>query len=407
MSITRKILTTLGIVLAAVILVVGGYVLYIVIGYNRIPDHQALTVERVGAPTEQAGATEQTGATETPGETSDSSAKHLQVNEEYTALTFNIGFGAYDHDFSFFLDEGLMADGTSTVGSESRAASREAAERNTATIVSQALAEQPDILLFQEVDVQADRSWDVDQRAQILEALPAGTWYDYATNFHSGYLFYPPTKPIGKIVDAGLLTISAYEITVAERRSLPVSDAFPTKYFDLDRCISVSRLPVDGATGTSTASGTDAQAPELVLINVHPSAYDEGGIIRAQQMEMIADIMAEEYARGNYVIVGGDFNHAFGGSEQLFMGGMQRPEWVQAFDEQLLPANFHVVLADNYDSIGTCRDTSITYQPGVNYEVVIDGFIVSDNVEARAMNIDADYLGSDHNPVRLEFVLLG
>jgi hypothetical protein len=42
---------------------------------------------------------------------------------------------------------------------------------------------------------------------------------------------------------------------------------------------------------------------------------------------------------------------------------------------------------------------------GVNYEAVLDGFIVADNIEAAAHNIDADFTYSDHNPVRLGLVL--
>jgi endonuclease/exonuclease/phosphatase family metal-dependent hydrolase len=382
MSAVKKILIALISVIVIALLVVGIYLLYVILGYDRIDDQQTLAINRV----------ENAEQTALP-------VVQLQTDEAYTAVTFNIGFGAYNHDFSFFLDEGALADGTPTVGSESRAASQAVVAQNTETVIAQALAEEPDIMLFQEVDVRADRSWEVDQVQSILDELPAGTWYDYATNFHTGFLFYPIAKPIGSIADSGLLTISDFEISSAERRSLPVSDAFPTKYFDLDRCISVSRLPVANAQGAPTG--------ELVLINVHPSAYDEGGIIRAQQMELLADLIAAEYAQGNYVIVGGDFNHAFGGSESLFMNGMQQPPWVQAFDESLLPEGFGLVLASNYTTVATCRDTSTPYLPGVSYQVVLDGFIVSDNIRASAFNIDADYLGSDHNPVRLEFTLLG
>ena len=41
----------------------------------------------------------------------------------------------------------------------------------------------------------------------------------------------------------------------------------------------------------------------------------------------------------------------------------------------------------------------------MNYTTVVDGFIVSDNVAARAENIDADFAFSDHNPVALTFRL--
>jgi hypothetical protein len=104
--------------------------------------------------------------------------------------------------------------------------------------------------------------------------------------------------------------------------------------------------------------------------------------------------------------VGGDFNHALGGSESKFMNDMKTPPWVQSFDESQLPEHCRMVIADNIDSVATCRDTSIPYDKGVNYEVTLDGFIVTDNIQASSENIDADYVGSDHNPAKLWFTLL-
>nr|MCR5741178.1 hypothetical protein [Gammaproteobacteria bacterium] len=52
----------------------------------------------------------------------------------------------------------------------------------------------------------------------------------------------------------------------------------------------------------------------------------------------------------------------------------------------------------------TCRAAEMPYTKGVNYEVVIDGFIVSDNISVDLIyNIDGGYLYSDHNPVYMEF----
>ncbi len=42
----------------------------------------------------------------------------------------------------------------------------------------------------------------------------------------------------------------------------------------------------------------------------------------------------------------------------------------------------------------------------MTYTVVVDGFIVSDNIEAKAENIDGGFLYSYHNPVVMEFTLL-
>jgi hypothetical protein len=71
----------------------------------------------------------------------------------------------------------------------------------------------------------------------------------------------------------------------------------------------------------------------------------------------------------------------------------------------MLPKGFNMLIADNADKVATDRDSSIPYVPGVNYQVTLDGFMVSDNIEAITHNIDGDYKGSDHNPVRMEFIL--
>ena len=53
----------------------------------------------------------------------------------------------------------------------------------------------------------------------------------------------------------------------------------------------------------------------------------------------------------------------------------------------------------------TCRNADSPYIEGVNYSTIIDGFIVSDNVEAKAMVYPTGYEESDHQPVILTFTL--
>ena len=49
----------------------------------------------------------------------------LETGVAYTAATYNIGFGAYTPDYTFFMDEGVMADGVKTVSEHSTAVSCE------------------------------------------------------------------------------------------------------------------------------------------------------------------------------------------------------------------------------------------------------------------------------------------
>ena len=81
------------------------------------------------------------------------------------------------------------------------------------------------------------------------------------------------------------------------------------------------------------------------------------------------------------------------------------PPWVSTFDDSDLPAGFAVVRPENIEEVATCHGEDIPYEKGVTYQVTIDGFFVSDNVEATAQNIDTGYLYSDHNPVTLTFKL--
>lgn len=352
----------IGIVLLLIIAIVGGYVLYVVLQYYRIDDNTVLEIENP-------------------------QTLVFDAAKEYTLMTYNIGFGAYDRDYSFFMDVGYMQDGTKITGKYGKAVSEENVRKNTEGSVALAKENPCDFYFFQEVDVDADRSRNINQ----LDALKTlGTDYAsvYASNFHSAYLLYPFNDPHGK-TEAGLVTMSKYAATSAVRRSYPVDDSFPTRFFDLDRCFSVLRIPVG--------------EKELVLVNSHMSAYDEGGTIRAAQLEMLNGFMSDEYRKGNYVIVGGDFNHDIANTSDKFPTTQKFPDWVRKIEPSDLAEGFRFA-AD--DSVPTCRSAEMPYEEGVNFTVVVDGFIVSDNVEAAAVNIDNGFLYSDHNPVKLTFRLV-
>lgn len=365
MKIFKRVLATLAALLAMCVLVVGCYIGYMEFTYNRIPDMQ-------------------------PTEVIADKNVLLQPGVAYTAVTYNIGFGAYTPDYTFFMDEGTMADGTKTVGKSSRAASKESVQRATLGDIATLKRLNPDFMLLQEVDTDSDRSYHVNQLEAITSAFP-DHGYTFASNFHSAYLAYPLTEPHG-VVNAGLLTMANAHIESATRRSYPVDEAFPTKYFDLDRCFEVLRLPVE-------------DGHDLVLINSHMSAYDEGGKIRAQQFKMLNGVLEQEAAAGNYVICGGDWNHALAGSLKLYPSKQGVPPWVSVFDEKALAQGYHVVAPDNLSEVPSVRGDDIPYEKGVTYTTTVDGFIVSSNVEATAKNIDTGFETSDHNPVQLTFTL--
>lgn len=367
-SLAKTILRPLVVLLVAVALAAAGYVGYFSATYYRIDDNVELAVD--GAAT--------------------ANKDQLEHGVAYTVATYNIGFGAYDPSFSFFMEEGRMADGTPTRGDDSTATSKEGVLALTDGAISTLQSLSPDFCLLQEVDVDSTRSYHVDQRAAFMDSFPAHQAV-FAPNFHSAFLAYPPQDMHGS-VQSGLLTLSDVGITSATRHSYPIDESFPQKFFDLDRCFSVVRIPTDDGR-------------ELVLVNSHMSAYDEGGVYRARQMELLVGLLSTEYAAGNYVIAGGDWNHALANSLELYESEQLPPDWVATLDEDELPEGLSVVRADNLAEVASCRGSDMPYVPGVTYRVTVDGFIVSDNVVATSHNVDAGFSYSDHNPVTLTFEL--
>ena len=356
----KKFLTILLVAVIALLAVAGGYVAYVVIDYDRIEDRLALDIG---------------GAEGLPA---------AKIGEEYTILTQNIGFGAYTPEFTFFMDG----------GKESRAKSRDSVIAIVQAAGEQVLDGEPDFVLFQEVDFDSTRSYHTDQR-EILGAFFPSFASTVAVNYHSAYLMWPLLQPHGAS-NSSIVTFSAKQITSSVRRSLPISTSF-SKFLDLDRCYSVSRVPVEGGR-------------ELVLYNVHLSAYGSSDEIRTAQMTMLFEDMQTEYEKGNYCVCGGDFNHDFTGRSTQDLNGGETVDfgWAQPFPVDLLAQYGGIVRADQYTDPTpkpTCRNCDIPYREG-NFTIIVDGFLVSENVEITYLeNIVTGFAYSDHNPVRMKFIL--
>ena len=236
-------------VLLILILIVGAYAAYVFITYYRIEDNQPLTAEGQGA----------------AGDT-------VPTSKEMTLTSWNIGFGAYTEQFSFFMDGGKYSRGFS-----------EEIVKDTVISMSDTLKEmQSDFIFLQEVDIDATRSYHIDQR-KIMQSALNNMSSVFALNYDSPYLFWPLLEPHGKSV-AGILTLSNYDISTGLRRSLPIQTDF-AKLIDLDRCYTVSRVPTENGK-------------ELLLYNVHLSAYTTDPTIADKQLDMLYEDMAGEYQKG-------------------------------------------------------------------------------------------------------------
>ena len=345
--------------LLVVLLPVVSYLMYVMLTYDRIEDNLPLSVD------------------------GEAESDVVLIGTEYTIVTQNLGFGAYTRDFTFFMDG----------GKESRAASAESVIECINEGMETVRGFDPDFILFQEVDIDSTRSYHIDQYAMLTDGF-AGYSRLKAINYDSAYLMYPFLEPHGASYSS-MATFSRFTVESSVRRSFPISTSF-SKFLDLDRCYTVSRIKTDNGN-------------ELVIYNVHSSAYGGSDEIRTAQMTMLLNDMKSEYERGNYVICGGDFNHDFtGDSTQMLNDGMGTLDfgWAQPFPEDLIPDGFSRAISyKNGTYAPTCRDCDIPYEEG-NFTIIVDGFIISDNVKCiEVENVVTGFTYSDHNPVVLKFVL--
>lgn len=340
-----------------ILLVLAGYLLYLYADYDRIPDKIAL-------------------------ENRNNNQEQLPVHKNLKAMTFNIGYGAYTSDYTFFMDG----------GKSSRAKDKETVEENMSGIIKTTEKLSPQLAFFQEVDQDGDRSQHINE-VKLLQDHFSKASSTFGENYHSSYLFYPFLEPIGKAT-SGLVTTSESDITETVRYSLPIETSF-NKFFDLDRAFIVSRIPTDNDK-------------ELIAINVHLSAYSKDPTILEAQLSKLTAVMEAEYQKENYVLVAGDFNHdMLGNSPDIFEITEKRKGWDQPFPEEKLPQHFsHPKGKIAERKIPSARNLDSPYQPGKSYVTVLDGFLISDNISAKEVVVsDEQFKNSDHNPVLLTFQL--
>ena len=296
------------------------------------------------------------------------------AGERLSLLSWNIGYAGLGAESDFFMDG----------GENSMSADRDTVQRYLAGMAETLENGDYDVVLLQEVDVNSTRSYSIDETTAFLRANGV-----HALNYSCPFVPIP-VPPIGK-VNSGLFTTADYRIDRAERVSLPCPFSWPMRIANLKRCLLVSYFPIEG---------TDRQ---LVLVNLHLEAYDDGEG-KIAQTNRLRTFIQEEYEKGNYVIAGGDFNQTFPGSPERYPI-LDPTLWAPgALDESLLPEGWSFA----YDmETPTCRLLNQPYDPDNTQHFVIDGYILSPNIALENVEtLDLGFANSDHNPVALRVRLL-
>lgn len=353
----KQLLLVLGILVLAAVLYVGGMLLFaIVTEFNPPPVEDVALVKAK--------------ASNTPATLSDST---------FTFFIWNLGYGGLGKEVDFFYDGGKMVTSPRAHVEKNNKGMVETLEKN----------KDADFIMLQEVDRKGKRSWNIDQAQQFADALPDHD-YAFAVNYDVQYAFFPFTDPMGRIY-GGLQTLSKYTPAEIKRIALPNITDWPRKLLYLKRCLLFERYKL--------ANGKD-----LVIINTHFEAYDAGGLVKKEQRAVTKKILEEEYAKGNYVVLGGDWNIAPPGFN------VHTWEHKKLTDELYLMNNDSVFVPGwNYvvdRTTATNRKNETSYTEGETYKTIIDYFYVSPNIEVEEIHgIDLGFNYSDHNPVRMKIKL--
>lgn len=286
-------------------------------------------------------------------------------------MAWNIGYGGMGKSMDYYFDGGK------------RVNPNEKEFNNNYSGILNFLSNNPvNVALLQEVDIKSQRSYFNDMAKGLLYSL-GGAGY-FSPNYKNPYVPFPLHSPIGK-VHGGLFTLTHLKPDLVQRIPLPSENNWPRSLFDLKRNLLETRIAYKGK--------------ELIIVNVHNSAFDKGDI-RKKQMEVIAKRYIEEYTKGNYIIIGGDFNMTFPNTE---IKGTYIKQSPPSIESSLFPNNWIFASSDKNH---TNRDGGIAYNSSLSGTSSVDGFILSPNV--KLLNIKVHDLGfeySDHQPIEIKVVL--
>lgn len=352
----KKTFKVIGITLLSILLIFAGFLGYMTLKDYRPKSKEAVEIIRLNNPNKY-------------------DSKVLN-KDTLTLFTWNIGYCGLGKEQDFFFDGGKMV----------RPSSAQNQSYQSGVIQTIQSMDTVDFMLLQEVDRGSKRSYFQDQVSLIGQACSTSN-YGFATNYKSSFVPQPVSNPYGKCF-GGIMTLSKIDLKpTANRFSLAADASWPTSLFMLKRCYMEFRYPLDNGK-------------ELVVINQHLSAYDDG-TVKQQQMDTIKLKLLSESKKGNYVIVGGDWNTYPPGYKSNLRVKDNIVE--KSADANYPEAGWKWV----YDpSVATNRKLYEPYIKGHTDEVIIDYFLLSPNVNVIAVHgVDLGFQHSDHQPVYLKVVL--
>jgi endonuclease/exonuclease/phosphatase family metal-dependent hydrolase len=315
-------------------------------------------------------------------------AETIADSAQLSFFLWNIGYAGLGKESNFFYEDGGMLRSAGKMVRSPKAV----VEKNLDSILAMVdrWKAKSDFILLQEVDQKAKRSYKTNQYEALQAILPEYSAI-FATNYKAARVPVPIAEPWNAMgqVHSGLASFSKYKPQSATRYQFPGKYGWPTRIFQLDRCMAVERFKV-------------SNGKELLVINSHNSAYD-GGKLKKEEMAFLKTFVEKEYEQGNYVIVGADWNQCppnfradlFPGGSKSYYPGNIAPEFLGS--DWLWAADF---------LSATNRENTEVYKGKSTAVTLIDYFLLSPNLKLlKVEGIDNDFECSDHQPVWMQLEL--
>ena len=299
--------------------------------------------------------------------------------DEFNILTWNIGYAGLGKEMDFFYEGGKMVRPTA-----------ELCQQYFKNILNELKgADSADFIFLQEADQHSKRTYFTDEVMGIQDKLK--NYYSvFGVNYDVPFVPIPIMEPMGR-VKAGQMTLSKMAPDSAFRYATEGSYTWPKRLFLLDRCFVLTQFKLPSGR-------------RLSLVNVHNSAFSDAAAARQKELDLLKNRMEGLYRKGDYVIVGGDWNQNPPGFDpKLFVDGNKGYAF-EHVPEVFRPEGWNWVMDK---SQATNRNVNEAFVKGRTLTTMIDFFIVSPNVEVVSVKTNPnDFVNSDHQPVALKVRLM-
>lgn len=299
-----------------------------------------------------------------------------QFGNNLTLTIWNIGYAGLGKASDFVMDG----------GKQWFPPSKKAVKNNLkwikSALTSFSVQDADSILMLQEVSERSPLSYWVPVRKLIL-----AEFLDYVALFRADVSSWGLPWPLSFC--HGTLTLSPVVPMDIETVKLPAEPVFLAGLIKRDYAMLVSRFKIKNNSAC------------WVVVNLHLAAFDREGETRHKQIDAVFSFAQDEYTKGNFVVLGGDWNLALCENNFPHTTDLTHLFWLVDLPEKKIPQGWQIVCDEQVPSV---RTNFQPYIAGRNYTAIIDGFIVSPNVHVKSVTTtDTQFEHTDHQPVTARF----